>query len=106
MQWARYDLNCVLTDAKSGAKVLEFAARQVADYEERAGFVGGGFASSGQTLSIATDRSFRFVPYNQKVYVRELGLEFLLTAWHPYRCKRIGESYGVEDAFEIVLDLE
>lgn len=49
-----YNLDCVLRSEETNEKLGEFQAREYAEREQSAGFIGGGIASTGQSYRIAT----------------------------------------------------
>ena len=66
----RNDYKCRLI-GQDGKEIMKFNASTVGDLMETASFVGGGIASAGQSLTIWTEKAYRYEPYAHSVVIAD-----------------------------------
>lgn len=99
-----YDLDVVIKDAKTGAVVCTFKARENAPVVNDAGFEAGGVASGGQNYSIATNDDIHKLikPYSQQAIVD--GVEYKVMSKGFTRAK-VSTSFLTRKKVETIIYL-
>ena len=82
------DLECVLFDPDTNTNLITFTAQQVGNADYSASFVGGGVASSSQSLTIETELKYDYKPLRHQVIIE--GKQWLITSFYPSIRRKLG----------------
>lgn len=99
-----YDMEVVIKNAKTGAVVCTFKARENTQVVNDAGFEAGGVASGGQNYSIATNADIHqlITPYAQQAVVD--GVEYKVLSKGFARAK-VSTSFLTRKKVETIIYL-
>lgn len=88
----KYDLQCVLLNMTTGEEVQSFAARELRERSERAGWAGSGIASNSHDRVMATAAEIEFKPGDHCVVVD--GERYYLAGKRYLTYKPFGGAFG------------